>query len=307
MILVVGGTGTLGRQVVRRLLANGHSVRVLTRQPERGALLAASGAEVVTGDLRDPASLRAATQGVRAVVSSSHSIAGAWRSSSARVDDAGQRSLIAAAVEADIDHFVFISGHGASTTHPIDFWRTKARIEAHLKSSGLHFTILRPGAFLDFHAFELVGKAVMSGRRVVLFGPGQSPRNFIAADDVAVVVVRALEDVTLRGETITMGGPENLSMLEVVRVFENVAGKPARVTHLPLPVVRALIKVATPLHSGVRRILQLALLAETTDNTFDPAPFLSRFPMHLTRLEEWARERHRRNQESLPNRAAPED
>ncbi len=292
MILIVGGTGTLGRQLVPRLLTNGHQVRVMTRRPERATALAAAGAEVVIGDLRNPPSLRAALHGVRAVVSSTHSIAGAWRNSSARVDDVGQRALIASAVEEGVDHLVFISGQGAATSHPIDFWRTKARIEECLKSSGLGYTIVRPSAFLDFHAYELVGKAIQSGRRVVLFGPGTSPRNFVAAADVAVLVVRALEDARLRGETVEIGGPENLTMLEVVGIFEHVAGRAARVTHIPLPVVRTLIRVAAPLHSGVRRILQLALLAETTDQSFDTNAFLARYPMTLTRLESWAREQH---------------
>ncbi len=294
VILIVGGTGTLGRQLVPRLLANGHKVRVMTRHPVRATALATAGAEVVIGDLRNRASLRAAVHGVRAVVSSAHSIVGAWRSSSAWVDDVGQRALIASAVEEGVDHLVFISGHGASTSHPIDFWRTKARIEECLKSSGLGFTIIRPGAFLDFHAYELVGKAIESGRRVVLFGPGTSPRNFVAAADVAMLVVRALEDERLRGETVEIGGPENLTMLEVVSIFERVAGTTARVTHIPLPVVRALIRVAAPLHSGVRRILQLALQAETTDQSFDTSAFLSRYPMTLTPLESWAREQHLR-------------
>lgn len=294
MILIVGGAGTLGRQLVPRLLANGHTVRVMTRRPERATALAAAGAEIVVGDLRNPASLRAAVHGVRAVVSSAHSIVGAWRTSSARVDDVGQRALIASAVEERVDQLVFISGQGASTSHPIDFWRTKARIEDCVKSSGLGYTIVRPSAFLDFHAYELVGKAIESGRRVMVFGPGTSPRNFVAAADVAVLVMRALEDERLRGETVEIGGPENLTTLEVVRIFERVAGRTARVTHIPLPVVRAMIRVAAPLHSGVRRIIQLALLAETTDQSFDTGEFLSRYPMTLTRLESWARERHRR-------------
>ncbi|MEO5826588.1 MAG: NAD(P)H-binding protein, partial [Gemmatimonadales bacterium] len=181
MILIVGGTGTLGRELVPRLLANGHKVRVMTRDPTRATAMGTAGAEVVVGDLRNPASLRAAVQGVRAVVSAAHSIVGAWRSSSARVDDIGQRALIASAVEEGVDHLVFISVLGASTSHPLDFWQTKARMEETVKASGLGYTIVRPTAFLDFHAYELVGKAIEAGRRVMVFGPGTSPKNFVAA------------------------------------------------------------------------------------------------------------------------------
>lgn len=291
MILLVGATGTLGGHVARQLLDKGHRVRAMTRDPERASALRAAGADVVRGDLRDIESLRSATRGVRAVVSASHSILGARSSSSARVDDEGQRALIAAATDAGVGHFVYLSALGASPSHPVDFWRTKERIERHLEASTLCSTIIRPSAFMEMHAYELIGKAVMKGKRVVLFGPGNNPRNFVAAADVATLVVRALEDERLRGKgsTIEIGGPENLTSREVVATFERVAGTTAKVTHVPLPVLRAFSQLLTPVHQGVSRILKATSVAETTDQRFDSAPLLARFPMTLTRLEDWAR------------------
>jgi hypothetical protein len=70
-------------------------------------------------------------------------------------------------------------------------------------------------------------------------------------------------------------------------VFEGMTGKPARVVHLPLPVLRAASQLLRPLHEGVSRILQAAIVGETTDQRFDPAPLLARFPLTLTRLEDW--------------------
>ena len=289
MILLVGATGTLGGHVARQLLDKGHRVRAMTRDPARASALRAAGADVVRGDLRDIESLRAATRGVRAVVSASHSILGARSSSSARVDDEGQRALIAAATDAGVGHFVYLSALGASHSHPVDFWRTKERIERHLEASTLCSTIIRPSAFMEMHAYELIGKAVMKGKRVVLFGPGNNPRNFVAAADVATLVVRVLEDERLRGSTIEIGGPENLTSREVVATFERVAGAKAKVTHVPLPVLRAFSQLLTPVHQGVSRILKATSVAETTDQRFDAAPLLARIPMTLTRLEDWAR------------------
>jgi len=291
MILIVGATGRLGGHVARELLGKQHAVRVMTRDPVRAARLAAAGAEVVRGDLRDPESLRAATRCVRAVVSASHSMLGAGRNSSARVDDDGQRALIAASKQAGISHFVFTSVLGASPSHPVDFWRTKERIERHLQSSGLRYTIVRPSAFMEIYAWDLIGKAVATGKRVMLFGPGTNPRNYVAAADVGRVVVLALEDLRLRERTIDIGGPENLSAHQVVETFERVTGKKARVGHVPLPVLRVMSGILKPAHPGVARILRSSIVGETTDQKFDPGALLAEFPVELTPLENWARTR----------------
>ncbi len=289
MILVVGATGNLGRHVVRQLLERGHAVRAMTRELVRASALREAGAEVVRGDLRDIGSLRAAMRGVQSVVSSAHAIMGTGRDSSARVDDDGQRALIVAARDEGVGQFVFVSAMGASALHPVDFWRTKERIERAVAASGLPYTIIRPSAYMTFHAYELLGKAVMSGGRVVLFGAGDNPRNFVAEADVARLVVRAFVDDRLRGEVIEIGGPENLSSAEVVATFERISGRQARVIHFPLGVLRALARFAPPVHQGVTRALQAIVHAETAEQRFDPGPLLARFPMTLQPLEDWAR------------------
>ncbi|HVF40517.1 MAG TPA: SDR family oxidoreductase [Gemmatimonadaceae bacterium] len=291
MILIVGATGNLGGFVARQLIAKGHPVRAMTRDRTRATALEAIGAEVVTGDLRDPESLRAATRGARAVVSASHSILGAGKSSSAHVDDEGQRALIAAAKEAGVAHFIFTSIMDAAANHPVDFWRTKDKIEKHLESSGLRYTIVRPSAFMEIHAYELLGKAVMAGKRVMMFGPGNNPRNFVASEDVAKLIVRALEDVSFRGKTIPIGGPENLTDNQVVEVFERVAGRTASVTHIPLPFLKAISGVVQAFHPGVSRIIKSGIANETTDQTFDYRTVPSEYSVELTKLEDWARSR----------------
>jgi NADH dehydrogenase len=140
--------------------------------------------------------------------------------------------------------------------------------------------------------YDPVTSAAVSAAGVmaaVLFGPGTNPKNFVAAADVAALIVRALGDPEWRGETVETGGPENLSSRQVVAVFERMTGKPAKVVHLPLPVLRAVSRVAHPIHPRVSRILQAAIVGETTDQRFDPAPLLARIPLKLTRLEDWAR------------------
>lgn len=74
---------------------------------------------------------------------------------------------------------------------------------------------------MDFHAHVLLGKPVIEGKKVVIFGRGEQPRNFVAASDVAQFAVRALKEDSLAGQTIDIGGPQNLSNLDVVRTYES--------------------------------------------------------------------------------------
>ena len=293
MILVVGSTGNLGRKVVRSLRAAGENVRAMTRVLAKADELKALGAQPIRADLTDPDSLDFALRGVRAVVISAHSLLGRGDESSEAVDDKGHRALIDKAKEAGVEQLIYISVIGASPNHPIDFWRTKARIEQYVKDSGIAYTIIRAASFMEVHAYMLIGKPVVEGKRVVIMGKGKHPRNFVAAEDVAKVVMGALKIPSLRGETIDVGGPENLTSNQVVKLFERLSGRTAKVTHLPIPVVKTMARVMKPIHPGVSRVMRVAANDETTDQTFDATLLRSRVPIKLTTLEEWARSRMR--------------
>jgi uncharacterized protein YbjT (DUF2867 family) len=262
----------------------------MTRDRSKADDLKARGASLVLGDLRDPESLQFAARGARAVVSAAHSLLGRGEESSHLVDDVGHRALIDAAKEAGVEHFVYTSVWGAAPDHPIDFFRTKARIERYLEESGLRYTIIRPTAFMEVHAWQLIGEAVATGKRVKLVGPGKNPRNFIAADDAANAVALALKIPELRGRTLEIGGPENLTTRQVVATFERVTGRRAKVSSIPLPVARAMHPVAARLHPGIGRIMKLAVLNETTDQTFDVTMLRTRLPIGFTSLEDFARQ-----------------
>jgi uncharacterized protein YbjT (DUF2867 family) len=253
--------------------------------------LKAIGARPVRADLRDPDSLEFALRGVKVVVAAAHSLLGRGDDGSEHIDLEGHRRLIDQARDAGVEHFVYTSVVGASHDHPVDFWRAKAKIEDHLRASGIDYTIVRPTSFMETHAYMLLGKYVLEGKRVLLFGKGNNKRNFVAAEDVAKAIVGAIRVPSLRNEAIDIGGPENLSAREVISVFERVSGKKAKVSGVPLYMIRAMAVAAKPAHEGISRILKLAVLNETTDQTFDPSAARSRLPLSLIRLEEWVANR----------------
>ncbi len=156
MILIVGASGRLGSVVAEHLLAQGKPVRAMTRTPLNLAQLEQQGAEVVSGDLRNPASLLSACQGVEQVLAAAHALVGKGDNNPQTVDDAGNRHLIDAAKAAGVKHFIFVSVQGASPDSPLEFFRIKYRTEEYLRASGLSFTILRSGAFMALWA-QLIG------------------------------------------------------------------------------------------------------------------------------------------------------
>ncbi len=292
MILIVGGTGSMGSAVARRLLGKGKLVRVVTRTPEKAADLQKLGAEVVAGNLLDKPSLAQACRGVEKVLASAHSIFGRGREASKYVDLQGHKDLIDAAKAAGVQHLVYTSAYNFGPEYDsVPFFQFKREVEQYLQAVGLSYTILRPTFFMESHAEMLIGQPIMEKGKVSLFGRGQNPRNFIAADDVSRFAVMALEDERLNGRIIDIGGPENLTNMEVVRLYEKLAGRQAKVSHVPLGMLRVMYRLIRPFHPGLSQIMQSSIYADTVDCTFDPAPMLAAYPVKLTSLEDWAAQR----------------
>jgi uncharacterized protein YbjT (DUF2867 family) len=291
--LVLGGSGTLGAEVIPRLLEAGRAVRVMTRRAREADRLRTLGVECVAGDLIEPESVRAACNGVHAIVAAAHSLFGTGRHASEAVDGAGNERLFDIARAAGVRRVVFISVHGAHREHPTAFWRHKARAEESLRRSGLPHTILRPTAFMDFHAEVLIGKPIREKKAVVWFGRGDNPRNFVAAADVAKFVELGLNDDRSPSETLDVGGPENLSNLDVVRHYERSLQRQAKVIRLPRKLGKTLRPVLGLLHTGIANGIECALAADELDLTLDGAAAAAAHGIRLTTLSDWLERRSR--------------
>ncbi|MCG3141469.1 MAG: hypothetical protein HDKAJFGB_02754 [Anaerolineae bacterium] len=301
MILVVGSTGSLGKRVTRQLLAEGQRVRALTREPNKAADLKQLGAEVMQGDLIDAASLRRACAGADRVIATAHSILGKGKYKSEEVDDAGHRALIDAAKAAGVSHFVYLSVFGAAPDQPVDFFRVKYKVEQHLKASGLSYTILRPTAFMESHAHQFNGKAILEKGKTSLLGNGTKPRNFVAARDAAHFAMLALCDARLKNRALEVGGPQNFTNNQVAELYGKLAGITPKISHMPPSAARMMSVVLKPFEPGVSRIMYINSLPDDAfRETFDATNMLREFPTQLMTLEEFIRERiaeqHRREQ-----------
>jgi uncharacterized protein YbjT (DUF2867 family) len=287
VILVAGGTGRVGGEVVRLLTGKGLAVRVLSRDPDRSAGKGRQSNEVVAGDVRDPASLERAVAGVSTVVSTVTGFAPGEPGPRA-IDDEGNRALIRAARGAGAEHFVLVSIAGADPRHQLEIHRAKHRAEEELRGSGLAWTIVRPTVLMETWAM-VVGGPIRKGGRAQVFGRGDNPVNFVSADDVAGFVVRAVLDPDLRGAILEVGGPENLTLNQVAALCQETCARTGPVRHVPLPMLRLASVVMPRLKPDIGRLIEAAVDMDTSDMSFDAGELERRFPeVRLTRFAEVA-------------------
>ena len=269
MILVVGGTGTLGRELVSRFTASGEQVRVLTRDPAHADGLDAT---VSVGDVCDPATLTAAVDGCATVVSAMHGFLGGRGRGPEAVDNVGNANLIRAAAGAGVGHFVMLSVLDARADNPMSLHRAKYAAEQTLYASGLTYTVLRPSAYIETWIGIIRGKLPTGGPAMV-FGRGKNPINWVSMLDVASLVEQAIGDPLLRGQTIDVAGSDNLAMTEVATLLG--AGK---IRHIPRGALRVLGTAAAPFAPAFSRQAATALVMDTADMTADATDLQARFP-----------------------------
>ena len=260
MILVVGGTGRLGEQVVTGLLACGHEVRVLSRGLHAPPVPDDSRVDRVVGDVRDPRAVDRAMTGVTTVVSAAHGFVGAGRVSPASVDRDGN-VLVVEAARRDGAEIVLLSVLGASGGASWDLLRMKYAAEQVAWASGCPVTVIRPAAFVQTW-LEVLRSSAGRGHRPRLLGRGDNPIPWVDVREVASVAVRAVDDRGLRGHTLELVGPERLTLLELASAMMTAvgwAGEPQRVPRAVVHVVARTVGVARP---QVARICRAALVMD---------------------------------------------
>ncbi len=286
MILIVGATGLLGGEICRRLAAEGKAVRALVRpsaDPARLEGLRGAGVAFAQGDLKEPSSLESACRGVRTVISTASSTfsrqAGDGISS---VDEQGQLNLVEAARASGVQHFIFISFPPMAEDFALQ--RSKRAVEKRLVESGLEYTIWQPTFFTEVWLHPAIGFD-FANATARIYGAGRNKISWISYLDVAEFAVRAVENPAARNRTIPLGGPEALSPLEVVGIFEEVWGRKFSVEHLPEEALRAQRAAAEDPLSETFAGLMLSYAA---GQVIDMRTTLESFPVRLASVREYA-------------------
>lgn len=240
-LLIVGATGTLGRQVTRRALDEGLDVHCLVRSPKKAAFLKEWGAKLVTGDLCNVATLAPAMVGVTAVIDAATTRATDSRSIR-EVDWQGKINLINAAKAAGVDRFIFFSILDAEKYPDVPLMDIKNCTEKLLIESGLNYTILRPCGFLQ----GLIGQyaiPILESQAVWVMGD-TSPIAYMDTQDIAKFAIQALKVPETEKKSFPVVGSRAWGAYEIIRLCERLSDKDARISRMPLGLLRAIRKVA---------------------------------------------------------------
>jgi NADH dehydrogenase len=286
MILVVGATGLLGSEICRLLAAAGKPIRALVRPTsDKGkvARLQSLGAEISQGDLKNRHSLEAACKGVKAVISTASATLSRQEGDSIQtVDLEGQLSLIDAAKTAGASQFILISFSPSAIDFPLQ--SAKRAVEEHLKQSGLNYTILQPTCFMEVWLSPALGFDAANAKAQI-YGAGQNKISWISLRDVAKFAVQSLDKPSARDSVIELGGPESLSPLEVVKIFEQVQGHAFEIQHVPDEALLEQKKTATdPLAESFAGLM----LYYSAGSVIDMRETLQKFPVQLTSVKDYA-------------------
>jgi uncharacterized protein YbjT (DUF2867 family) len=246
VLLLTGATGTIGRAVLRRLLASGTPVRCLVRDPRRLGPERVR-VQIALGDLRDHLSFRHALRGVDGVVHLASVIRDQPGGSIEELAGVATWRLVQAAERAGVQRFVFFSTLGASTRSPARLMRAKAIAERAVVESHLEYTVFAPSIVYSPSDPYLNLLARMAWLPVMpIPGSGRAAFQPIWAEDVADCVMAALPDgpagqVSI-GARYELAGPETLTHREIVETVLRSVHRRRRIVRVPLRVTRRLLK-----------------------------------------------------------------
>jgi uncharacterized protein YbjT (DUF2867 family) len=290
-VLVTGGTGFIGPKVVHALRAQGREVRALVRRPEQATQLAGWGAELVAGDLTDPASLRAAVDGCSHVVHLVSILKGSTGDFH-RVMTQGTADLLAAAKDARVERFVLMSALGTTETtkDTIPYFASKWAMEQETARSGLEYTIFRPGFVFgrDGGALPLFIKQVKYSPVVTVIGSGLQRIQPIWVDDVAEYLARGVDQPQAANRTFEIGGPDVVTWNELYLKIAKVLGKRRKLVHVPSSLARAGARL-TQWAPGAPLTTDQVAMIEAGDNVATRTDAVDTFRLPLISLEEQLR------------------
>ena len=230
-LLIVGGTGTLGRQVVLQALTKGYQVRCLVRNFRKASFLKEWGAELVYGDLTRPETIPPCLKGITAVIDASTSRANELESLK-KVDWEGKLCLIQASKVANIKRFIFFSPQNLEQFDTIPLMKVKNGIEIKLKESGIPYTIFR---LTGFYQGLIEQYAIPILEDLPIWVTNENTYiSYMDTQDIAKFCLRSLQIPQTTNQTVFLSGSKGWISSEIINLCEQLAGQKAKVQKIPL-------------------------------------------------------------------------
>jgi len=265
LVTVFGGSGFVGRHVVRALVKRGYRVRVAVRRPDLAGFLQPLGIvgqiHAVQANLRYPASVAAAVKGADAVVNLVGILQESGRQSFVNVQANGARTVAQACAAAGIARVVHLSAIGAAADSRSLYARSKAEGEAAVQAAVPGAVILRPSIMFGpedgfFNRFAALARMLPV---LPLVGGGETKFQPVFVGDVAEVVARAV-DGGVRGGVYELGGPEVKTFRELVAYICEVTDRKPLPVSLPIPLARLKARILEIVNALTLGLLPDALM-----------------------------------------------
>lgn len=234
-LLIIGGTGTLGRQVVLQALTKGYQVRCMVRSLRKAAFLKEWGAELVYGDLTSPETIPPCLRGITAVVDASTSRPSDL-STIKQVDWDGKLALVEACKTANIRRFIFCSALNLEQFSNIPLMEMKQGIEIKLKESNIPYTIFRLSGFYQ-GLIEQYAIPILEDLPIWITNENTSV-SYMDTQDIAKFCLRALQLPKTENKTFFLVGPKGWLSSEIIKLCEQLAGQSAQVKRIPISILK---------------------------------------------------------------------
>ena len=287
-VLVVGASGFLGKEICQQLRAKNIPVKAIVRattDPAKTEQLTKLGVKVFQGDVLNKETLYTAMQGVKTVISTVSSMPFSYKPGEndiQRVDEDGMINLIDASKSTEVNHFIYTS---FSKNINLDFplRNAKRKVEKYLQRSGLTYTILRPTYFMEVWLSAATGFDSLNGK-VNICGTGTNPVAFISIKDVAMFAVDCISNPSSNNTTLELGGPQNISPLDAVKIFEDTLHHNIDVQHITMEMLQAQFNSST---DAMQKSFSGLMLCLAFGDQIDMMEVLRNFPIKLTSVKDY--------------------
>jgi uncharacterized protein YbjT (DUF2867 family) len=268
-VVVVGGTGMLGGQVVTALLSRGKQVRALVRPRSQRAGIERPGVEIALGDMMDAESLLRVMDGADAVVTTAAGYTRHSKGDTPEIDTTGNRNLADAASRAGVRRFVLTSILTCDQTPQVPHFWHKKLAEDRLEELGVPFVSLRPGAFLD--QITRMGGDPFAKQRLMWFGSSTIPLTFVLTSDLAGYLADAVDAPGVDGQCIDIGWDRPVSVEEIALISGQLLGQQIRVRPIPAGLINTAATVVGMFSPMARDLGAMMRWLQTGRYVADPA------------------------------------
>ena len=229
-LLIIGGTGTLGRQVVKQAIDEGYQVKCLVRNLRRGTFLRDWGAELIYGDLSIPETIPPSLKDVNVIIDAA-TVRPTDDYNAEKIDWQGKIALIEAAKLANIKKFIFFSVLNANENQTIPLLDLKLKVEKRLQDSGLNYTIFRcPGFFQGL--INEYAIPILENQKVWQLGESK-PIAYVDTQDAAKAVISSLVTSKSDYKSFSIVGPKSWTSQEIIELCERLSGETAQISYIP--------------------------------------------------------------------------